>query len=95
MAAREPYEPPPERTDYTVVEHRSSGALWAVLIVLVLLVIAAAALWYTGAFNGRPLSSETSKTNIKVTVPAPGSGNTGSGSTGGGRSGGGGPGGAQ
>ncbi len=89
MAAREPYEPPPERTDYTVVEHRTNGALWAFVIVLVLLVIAAAALWYTGAFGGRALSSETNRTNIHVTVPAPGGGGTGSATgTGGGATGG-------
>ncbi len=90
MAAREPLEPPPERPDYvaprerpsyTVVEERSNGALWALLIVVVLLLIAAAALWYTGAFNGRPLWSETNKVNIKVHAAPPAGGMGGGGSS--------------
>lgn len=73
MAAREPIEPPREtevrRTDYTVVEHRSSGGMWAAIIV-VLLLIAAGVLYFTGAFNGRALSTETNKVDIKVHTPA-------------------------
>ncbi len=91
MAAREPLEPPPERPEYgapverpsyTVVEHRSNGGLWALLIVLVLVAIALGTLYYTGAFNGRPLYSETNKVNIKVHTPAsPAGGNGGGGSS--------------
>ncbi len=87
MAAREPYEPPPPRTEYeyhTVVEHRSNGALWAFVIVLVLLLIAAA-LYLSGVFNGRSLSTETSKVNIKVTAPTSGGGGTGAATGGGGQ----------
>ncbi len=81
MAAREPIDPPPERTDYTVVERRSNGGLWAFVIVLVLLAIAAA-LYFSGVFSGRPIVSETNKTTIKV-APAPsGGGNTGAGTGG-------------
>lgn len=87
MAAREPLEPPPPRTDYeyrTVVEHRGNGALWGFVIVLVLLVVAAVTLYATGAFGRHPLSTETSKVNIKVTAPASGGGGTGA-TTGGGQ----------
>ncbi len=90
MAAREPLEPPqpprydrepppPRRYDYeyrTLVQERSNGALWAFVIVLVLLVIAAATLYATGAFGRHPLSTETSKVNIKVTAPTSGGGGT-------------------
>lgn len=86
MAAREPLEPPPERVverdrpSYTVVDHRSNGGLWAFLIVLVLVAVAAAVLWATGVFNGRPAMSETNKVNIKVHAPASPGGGTGGGS---------------
>jgi hypothetical protein len=84
MAAREPLEPPPPRRadlEYrTVVEHRSNGALWGFVIVLVLLAIAVATLYATGAFGRQPLSTETGK----VTAPASGGGGTGA-TTGGGQ----------
>ena len=79
MAAREPIQPPPERerTDYTVVEHRSSSGMWAFVVVLVLLLIGVG-LYAAGVFNGRPLWSEKNNVNIKV-APS----NTGGGSSGG------------
>lgn len=78
MAARDPLEPPPEgRTDYTVVEHRSNSGMWAFVIVLVLLAVAAG-LYFAGVFNGKPLVSETNKTTIKVAPPSGGSGTGGS-----------------
>ncbi len=80
MAAREPLEPPPERTDYTVVEHRSNAGIWAFVIVLIWLAVAAG-LYFAGVFNGRPIYSEKSNVNIKVAPPSGGTSGGGGGGT--------------
>ncbi len=85
MATPDPYrDPRPADPRYeqppVVVERRSSAGLWAFAIILILLIVAAI-LYFAGVFNGRPLVTETDKTNIHVVAP---SGGTGGGATGGG-----------
>ncbi len=69
---RDPRYPPP--ADYrqapVVVEHRSSAGIWAFVIVLLLLA-AAAVLYFTGVFNGRPIVTEKDRTDIHINAPAP------------------------
>ncbi len=74
MATNDPYQREPAnttRTDYTVVEHRSNGGLWALVIILILLAVAAV-LYFTGVFNGRSLYTEKNKVDIHVSAPASG-----------------------
>ncbi len=82
------YAPPADyRQAPVVVERGSSAGVWAFVIVLLLLVIAGV-LYFTGVFNGRSLVSETDKVDIHVHAPASpnggGGGSTAGGSTGGG-----------
>ncbi len=60
------YQQPP-----VVVERGSSAGMWAFVVVLLVLVIAGV-LYFTGVFNGRSIVSETDKVNIHVHAPAPG-----------------------
>jgi hypothetical protein len=77
VATNDPQGPGPTttRTTVNVVEHRRSGGLWAVLIIVVLAMVAAG-LYFAGVFNGRPLYSEKNKVDIKVHAPAAGGGAT-------------------
>ncbi len=58
------YQQPP-----VVVERGSSAGMWAFVVVLLLLVIAGV-LYFSGVFNGRSLVNETDKVNIHVHAPA-------------------------
>ncbi len=91
MATPDPYRPDPRYEDPryeqppVVVERRSSAGIWAFVIVLLLLAVAAV-LYFTGVFNGRPLVTEKDKTEIHINAPSGGTGGTGGtgGATGGG-----------